>query len=136
MTLLSDGCEFSALTVVVNHNRLCPGDQAGQSPGENVVAVMETVKQEYKAVPNRIQVDDGREFPLRPRAGGLMRIRCPRTSPDPGNPRIMPIFESFNGSFGDECLNTNWLLPLEDAQVKVEAYGEHNCYAPHRPLGA
>ena len=38
----------------------------------------------------------------------------------PGNPTDNPFIESFNGSFREECLNTNWFLSLEDAMAKIE----------------
>ena len=34
----------------------------------------------------------------------------------PGKPTDNPFIESFNGSFRDECLNTNWFLSLDDAK--------------------
>ena len=44
-------------------------------------------------------------------------------------------WESFNGSLRDECLNTNWLLSIEDAQDKLEAQRvDYNEYRPHSSL--
>jgi hypothetical protein len=33
---------------------------------------------------------------------------------------ITPLIESFNGSTGDECLNTNWFMSLDEARKKIE----------------
>ena len=32
------------------------------------------------------------------------------------------FIRSFNGSFRDECLNTNWFMSLEDARKKIETW--------------
>lgn len=33
-----------------------------------------------------------------------------------------PFIESFNGSFRNDCLNTNWFLSLLDAKHKIEQW--------------
>lgn len=64
---LFDGRKFRALTVVAaaaadNFSRKCLTIQVGQSiKGMDVVEVMERIKQETGAVPERIQVDNGSE---------------------------------------------------------------------------
>ena len=46
------------------------------------------------------------------------------------------MIESFNGSFRDECLNTNWFISLDDAKQKIEAWRiEYNESRPHSSLG-
>jgi putative transposase len=53
----------------------------------------------------------------------------------PGEPTDNPFIESFNGSFRDECLNTNWFLSLEDAKLKIESWRrDYNEYRPHSSL--
>jgi putative transposase len=53
----------------------------------------------------------------------------------PGKPTDNPFIESFNGSFRDECLNTNWFLSLEDARLKIESWlRDYNEYRPHSSL--
>jgi len=43
--------------------------------------------------------------------------------------------ESFNRSFGDEWLNTNWFLSLEDARDKIESFRrDYNEFRPHSSL--
>lgn len=43
--------------------------------------------------------------------------------------------ESFNGSFRDECLNTNWFMSLEDARIKIETWkNDYNEFRPHSGL--
>lgn len=53
----------------------------------------------------------------------------------PGRPTDNPFTESFNGSFRDECLNTNWFLSLEDARDKIESFRrDYNEFRPHSSL--
>jgi putative transposase len=53
----------------------------------------------------------------------------------PGRPTDNPFIESFNGSFRDECLNTNWFLSLPDARAKIESFRrDYNSYRPHSSL--
>lgn len=54
----------------------------------------------------------------------------------PGKPTDNAYIESFNGSFRDECLNTNWFLSLDDARQKIEAWRrDYNEFRPHSSLG-
>jgi len=47
----------------------------------------------------------------------------------PGKPTDNPYIESFNGSFRDECLNTNWFLSIEDAREKISEWKkEYNTF--------
>ena len=53
----------------------------------------------------------------------------------PGKPTVNAFIESFNGSFRDECLNTNWFLSLEDAREKIEEWRrDYNDWRPHSSL--
>jgi len=53
----------------------------------------------------------------------------------PGKPTDNPFIESFNGSFRDECLSTNWFLSLDDAREKIEAWkNDYNTFRPLREL--
>lgn len=40
----------------------------------------------------------------------------------PQKPTDTTFVELFNGRLRDECLNTHWLLSLEDARTKIEAW--------------
>ena len=37
----------------------------------------------------------------------------------PRKPTDNALFESFNGSFRDECLSTNWFLSVDDAKKRL-----------------
>ena len=53
----------------------------------------------------------------------------------PGTPTDNAYIESFNGSFRDECLNTNWFMSLEDAKDKIERWkNDYNELRPHSAL--
>jgi hypothetical protein len=46
-----------------------------------------------------------------------------------------PFIESFNGSFRDVCLNSNWFLSLLDAKHKIEQWRQdYNEFRPHSSL--
>ncbi|MFV0399031.1 MAG: transposase, partial [Oscillospiraceae bacterium] len=45
------------------------------------------------------------------------------------------FIESFNGSFRDECLNTNWFMSLADAKEKMACWKyDYNELRPHSSL--
>jgi len=45
------------------------------------------------------------------------------------------FIESFNGKFRNECLNQNWFLNLNKAQITIEEWRlDYNQYRPHRSL--
>lgn len=49
---------------------------------------------------------------------------------------MIGLIESFNGTFWNECSNTNWLLSIEDARVKIEKRREeYNMFRPHSSFG-
>ena len=53
----------------------------------------------------------------------------------PGTQTDNTFIESFNGSFKDECLNTNWFLFLEDAEENIEVWrNDYNELRPHSSL--
>ncbi len=134
---LFDGRKFRCLTIVDNYSRQCPGILVGQSlKGEDVVAALEKLKQEYSAVPKRIQVDNGSEFISRALDKWAYDNTVTLDFSRPGKPTDNAFIESFNGSFRDECLNVNWFLSLEDAREKIEAWRqEYNGFRPHSSLG-
>lgn len=108
---LFDGRRFRALTVVDNYSRKCLAIHAGQSiKGEDVVQVMAHLKQVNNTVPERIQVDNGSEFISKALDKWAYDNQVTLDFSRPGKPTDNPFIESFNGSFRDECLNTNWFL--------------------------
>lgn len=102
---LFDGRTIRALTVVDNYSRQCVAIHVGQSlTGEDVVAVMNHLKIVHLAIPNRIQVDNGREFISKALDLWAYDNGVTLDFSRPGKPthnRIggPPFIESFNGSF-------------------------------------
>ncbi|TPE42444.1 transposase family protein [Pontibacter mangrovi] len=134
---LFDGRKFRGLTVVDNYSRQCLAIEVDQGiKGEQVVAVMERLKQQHGRVPERIKVDNGSEFISKALDRWAYDNKVTLDFSRPGKPTDNAFIESFNGSFRDECLNVNWFLSLEDARGKIEAWRqEYNCFRPHSSLG-
>ena len=133
---LFNGHRFRCLTVVDNFSRFCQAIRVGKSlKGSDVVEVMEALKKENQLVPKRIQVDNGSEFISKDLDKWAYENKVTLDYSRPGKPTDNPFIESFNGSFRDECLNTHWLLSLEDAYEKISDWvQEYNHYRPHSSL--
>jgi putative transposase len=133
---LFDGRKFRGLTVVDNFSRQCLAIEVDQGiKGEQVVAVMERLKEEHGRVPERIKVDNGSEFISKVLDKWAYDNQVTLDFSRPGKPTDNPFIESFNGSFWDECLNVHWFLSLADAREKIEVWRqEYNCFRPHSSL--
>lgn len=134
---LFDGRKFRALTVVDNFSRKCLKIEVGQSlKGPDVVEAVNQIIASEGQLPKRIKVDNGSEFISKALDLWAYENQVTMDFSRPGKPTDNPFIESFNGSFRDECLNTNWFLSLEDAQEKIETWRqEYNEYRPHSSLG-
>ena len=133
---LFDGRKFRALTVMDNYSRKCLGILVGQSiKGEQVADFINHLKTKEGGAPGRIQVDNGSEFISKALDKWAYDNGTQLDFSRPGKPTDNPFIESFNGSFRDECLNTNWFLSLSDAEEKIEHWRiEYNEYRPHSSL--
>lgn len=133
---LFDGRKFRALTIVDNFSRKCIAIHPQQSiKGNDVVEVLEHLKLHENAIPKRIQVDNGSEFISKALDKWAYENDVLLDFSRPGKPTDNPFIESFNGSFRDECLNTNWFLSLDDTKQKIEAWRiEYNSFRPHSSL--
>lgn len=133
---LFNGKRIRALTIVDNFSRFCYAIEVKNTfTGINVAEIMENLKAKYAIVPQRIQVDNGTEFTSKDfdRWAQLNNVTLDYSRP--GKPTDNPYIESFNGSFRDECLNTNWFMSMEDAQSKIEEWRiEYNRFRPHSSL--
>ncbi|WP_455821049.1 IS3 family transposase [Pseudomonas cerasi] len=133
---LFNGRRIRALTVVDNFSRECVAIEVGQGlRGDDVVAVMERIRQTKQRVPQRLQTDNGSEFISKTLGRWAYENRVTMDFSRPGKPTDNALVESFNGSLRDECLNVHWFLSLEDAQDKIEHWRqEYNQYRPHSSL--
>jgi putative transposase len=134
---LFDGRRFRALTIVDNYSRECLEIEIGQSlKAEDVVRVMQRLKLLRGVVAKRIKVDNGSEFISKALDLWAFENKVALDFSRPGKPTDNAFIESFNGSFRDECLNTNWFLSLEDTKEKIGAFKEeYNHFRPHSALG-
>jgi putative transposase len=132
---LFNGRRFRSLTVVDNYSRECLVIEVGQHiRGEDVTRTMDRLKA-IRGVPKSIKVDNGPEFISRELDKWAYENGMTLDYSRPGKPIDNAFIESFNGSFRDECLNTNWFLSLEDAREKIEAWRrDYNEWRPHSSL--
>ena len=87
-------------------------------------------------MPRTIRVDNGPEFITKELELWAWMIGVTLGYSRPGKPTDNAFIESFNGSFGAECLNAYWFLGLEDARSKCEAWRtDHNEIGPHNSIG-
>jgi len=133
---LYNGKKFRALTIVDNFSRYCYAIKVATSfKGINIAEIMETIRMQNVVLPQRIQVDNGSEFISKDFDRWAHMNNVTLDFSRPGKPTDNPFIESFNGSFRDECLNTNWFMSIEDAIEKIEAWRtEYNCFRPHSSL--
>lgn len=131
-----NGRKFRALTIVDNYSRKCIAIHTQQSiKGDDVVSVLDRIKEVDGYKPERIQVDNGSEFISKALDKWAYANAVTLDFSRPGTPTDNPFIESFNGSFRDECLNTNWFLSLEDAEEKIEVWRkDYNEFRPHSSL--
>jgi putative transposase len=132
---LFNGRRFRSLTVVDNYSRECLAIEVGQHiRGEDVTSTMDRLKA-VRGTPNSIKVDNGPEFISKELDKWAYEHGVTLDYSRPGKPIDNAFIESFNGSFRDECLNTNWFLSLEDAREKIEAWRrDYNEWRPHSSL--
>ena len=132
---LFNGSRFRALTLVDNFSRSCLAIEVGQHlRGEDVVGVLDRVKA-TQGIPGSIRLDNGPEFISKELDKWAYEQNVTLDYSRPGKPVDNALAESFNGSFRDECLNTNWFLSLEDAKEKIEAWRQdYNDWRPHSSL--
>jgi putative transposase len=132
---LFNGSRFRALTLVDNFSRQCLAIEVGQHiKGEDVVRMLNGILL-LQGIPNSIRLDNGPEFISKELDRWAYEHNVILDYSRPGKPIDNALAESFNGSFRDECLNTNWFLSLEDAREKIEVWRrDYNDWRPHSSL--
>ena len=87
-------------------------------------------------LPRAIRVDNGTEFTSKRLDQWAYLNRVELDFSRTGKTTDNAFVEALNGRFRQECLNENWLLPLEDATEKAESWRRHyNGERPHSALG-
>ena len=103
--------------------------------GGDVVNVLDTLNHLQGRSLKRIQVGNGSEFISKIIDKWAYENKAVLDFSIPGKPTDNAFLESFNGSFRDEYLNTNWFLSLEDAKSKIKAWRvDYNQFRPHSSL--
>jgi transposase InsO family protein len=125
-----------ALTIVDVYTRESVAIEVGQSlKGEDVVRTLNRMKYEGR-VPKFLFCDNGSEFTSQAMDLWAYRNGVKIDFSRPGKPTDNAFIESFNGTFRDECLNTNWFQTLVEAKQIIHAWREeYNLSRPHRSLG-
>jgi len=133
---LYNGRRLRALTVIDNYTRESLAIEVGKGiTGEQVADVLDSISVS-RGLPESIYCDNGPEFISKVLDKWAYESSVILNFSRPGKPTDNAIIESFNGSFRDECLNTNWFLSIEDAQSKIETWRRHyNESRPHMSLG-
>lgn len=133
---LFDGKKFRTLNIVDNYSRKCMEIYVDQGiKGNQVVDVLESIRNELGVIPKRIRVDNGSEFISKALDKWAYDHQVTLDFSRPGKPTDNAYIESFNGSFRDECLNTNWFLSMDDAKEKIKLWREeYNSFRPHSSL--
>ena len=107
---LYNGKRFRALTVIDMYSRECLDIYANKAiKGETVAEVLDRLKV-TRGLPKRIKVDNGPEFISRALDAWAYFNNVKLDYSRPGTPTDNAHIESFNGSFRDEYLNTNWFM--------------------------
>lgn len=96
---LFNGRRIRALTVVYNFSRECVAIEVGQGlRSDDVVAVMERIRQTQHRVLQRLQTDTGSEFISKTLDRWAYENRVTMDFSRPGKPTDNALVESFNGS--------------------------------------
>ncbi len=129
---LFDGRKFRSLTIVDNYTRFCLDIYPDQGiKREQVVMVLRGMQCHSK----KIRFDNGSEFISKVLDKWAYENQVTLDFSRPGKPTDNAYIESFNGSFRDVCLNTNWFLSMEDAIEKIDAWRtEYSTFRPHSSL--
>ena len=135
---LFDGRRFRLLTIVDDFTRESLAIEVGPSlRGDDVARVLDRIRNERGALPEKIRVDNGSEFTSKrlDQWAYLNKVRLDFSRP--GRPTDNGLIEAINGRLRAECLNENWFLSLADAADKVESWRRHyNRDRPHSALGS
>ncbi len=121
---------------MLTSNRFSPAtDPRFSCRGEDVVQTLERVCRKI-GYPKSIRVDQGSEFISRDLDFWAYQKDVILDFSRPGKPTDIAFIESFNGKFRAECLDTHWLMSLDDARSKMEEWRrDYNEVRPHSAIG-
>ena len=84
-----------------------------------------------KHLPSKLRCDNEPKMQLKYFLAWAHRNNIEKEHIQPGKPIQNAFVESFNSRFGDECLNEEVFLDLEDARKKIEKWRRY--YHEQRP---
>jgi putative transposase len=92
--------------------------------GDRVAEALDRVG-EVRGLPEKIRVDNGREFTGKrlDQWAYLNHVRLDVSRR--GKPSDGGLIEAFDGTLRAECLNENWFMSMDDARLRVEAWRRH-----------
>ncbi len=133
---LVTGRKIRVLTIVDTFSRFSPAtDPRFSYRGEDVVQTLERICGKI-GYPKSIRVDQGSEFVSRDLDLWAYQRGVVLDFSRPGKPTDNAFIESFNGKFRTECLNTHWIMSLDDARSKMEKWRrDYNEVRPHSAIG-
>ena len=130
---LFDGRRIRVLTIVDNFARESLAIEVGQRfKGQDVARVLTQIASQ-RSLPKTIRVANGPEVTSKILDQWAYWHKVELDFSRPGKLTDNALIESFNGWLRAECLNENWLLSLDDATEKLEAwrvdYDEHRTHS-------
>lgn len=131
-----NGRKLRMLTIIDEYTRECPAIEVDTSiGGQKVIQVLDRIASD-RGFPESIVVDNGPEFISRVLDAWAYKLGVRMYFIRSGKPTDNCFIESFNGTFREECLNTNWFLSVDDARNIVEKWRvEYNTERPHSSIG-
>jgi putative transposase len=134
---LADGTTLRVLTAIDVHTRECIALVPGKTfSGAEVAAVLREAGRERRALPVRIQVDNGSEFTSKSLDAWAYWNRLELDFSRPGRPGDNAHIEAFNSIVRRECLSQHWFSNLEEARGILGRWKtEYNHERPHGSLG-
>lgn len=131
----SDKRKLKCLNVVDDCTREALAIQVGRSlPGRGVCQVLDRIIAEY-GKPEVLLTDNGPEFRSKEYVLWTMENKIRPEYIQPGKPVQNAFVESFNSIFRTQCLNENWFISLEDAEMIIENWRiTYNQIRPHGSL--
>jgi putative transposase len=133
---LATARKLRTLTVVDAFSRLSPVvDPRFSYRGEDVIVTLDRACRKI-GYPKTIRVDNGSEYISRDMDLWAYQRGVILDFSRPGKPTDNAFIEAFNSKLRSECLNVRWLLSLQDACEKLEAWRRHyNEERPHSAVG-
>lgn len=133
---LAQGRRFKCLTMSDPCSKEAPVIEADLSiGGERVCRILDRIFA-GRPLPETLILDNGPEFSGKALDAWAFQHGVKLHFIQPGKPVQNAFIESFNGKFRDECLNENWFVTLQEAQVVIEAWRrEYNEERTHSTIG-